>query len=153
MKARGLLLAVALLGCGAAESGLASSSPLLSTDSDRLWILLQAAKVNPRCRELYAGSTDPRITGLAEKCVAAEQRVLAWLKANGIDGADVENLREAEFWSWYGEKVAAIRRCRAVFKPGSEGYWTDFHRCDPFDRIVRVEKRAVTDAGFREPKD
>ena len=122
-------------------------------DSDRLWVLLQAAKVNPRCRELYAGSKDPRITGLAENCAEAERRVFAWLEANGIGGAELEDLREPQFWQWYGAKVAAIRRCRAVFKPGSEGYWTDFHGCDPFDRIVRVEKRAVADAGFRQPKD
>jgi hypothetical protein len=147
MKARLLLLAIALLGCGE------RSSPLLAMDSDRLWVLLQAAKVNPRCRELYAGSKDPRITGLAGNCAEAERRVLAWLEANGIDDADVEDLRAPQFWQWYREKLEAIGRCQEAFNPGSADYWTDFLGCDPFDRIVRVEKRTVADAGYREPKD
>jgi hypothetical protein len=151
MKARGLLLAIALLGCG--EPAPARGLSLLAMDSDRLWILLQAAKVNPRCRELYAGSTDPRISGLAEKCAEAERRVIAWLEANGVEDAEVEDLREPEFWHWYRGKVEAIQRCQSVFEPGSKGYWTDFHGCDPFDRIVRVEKKTVADAGYREPKD
>ena len=147
MKARSLLLTIALLGCGE------PSSPLLAMDSDRLWVLLQAAKVNPRCRELYAGSTDPRITGLAEKCAAAERRVVAWFLANGVDKPQAEELRTVNFWKWYSAKVAAIRQCRSGFNPGSDSYWNDFHGCDPYDRIIRVEKKTVADAGYREPKE
>jgi hypothetical protein len=157
MKARGLLLATALLGCGAPESATPSSSPLLSMDSDRLWILLQAAKVNPRCRELYAGSTDPRITGLAEKCAATERRVLAWLQANGAGEVEAEHLREAAFWSWYLNRVAQIQKCRsearAMPSVATSARMTAEASCDPYERLIGVEKRGLADVGIVEPRD
>jgi hypothetical protein len=153
MKARGLLLVVTLLGCGAPESGIPSSSPLLAMDSDRLWVLLQAAKVNPRCRELYAGSKDPRITGLAEKCAQAELRSLAWLSSNGVADVRAEHLREPEFWQWYMLQAERIQSCQQIAKPGTATFWSEVHSCDPYERITRVDNESLADAGYREPKD
>lgn len=154
MRSPGLLLAVALLGCGAAESEVSvRSSPLLAVDSDRLWILLQAARINPRCREYYAEPSDPRLAGLAEKCTESERRAVAWLHANRVDDPREEDLREPAFWQWYASKLESIRQCRREFAPGSKGYWAGFYGCDPFDRIVRVDGKTMADAGYREPRD
>jgi hypothetical protein len=151
MRPLGLLLALAVVACGRAEQA-PRSSPLLGMDSDRLWVLLQAAKVNPRCRELYAGSTDPRITGLAEKCGEVERRVVAWLAANDVEEPQLEELRDPTFWDWYHQKVEAIEACRAALVPGSSGYWTKYNGCDPFQRIVMVDGKSPADAGFRVPQ-
>jgi hypothetical protein len=156
MRVRGFLLAMALVGCG--DVGAVHPSPLLAMDADRLWILLQAAKVNPRCREFYAGSTDPRITGLAEKCAEAERRVIAWLEANGVEDAEVEDMREPAFWQWYLERTEEIANCRRQelakrHVPGSGSVFNGQDACDPYLKIVRVEKRSLSDAGFRSPGD
>jgi hypothetical protein len=148
-----LVLALGLLACGSSEPVAERSSPLLAMDSDRLWVLLQAAKINPRCRELYEGSTDPRVTGLAEKCGESELRVVAWLHANEMVDARIEDLREPAFWQWYSGKLKTLDACRAPLDPDSRSYWKEFNACDPYERIMRVEKKSLADAGYRAPGD
>jgi hypothetical protein len=151
VRLAGLILALALLACGSSEPAAARPSPLLAMDADRLWVLLQAAKINPRCRELYAGSTDPRVTGLAEKCAEAERSAVAWLHANDVAHARVEDLREPTFWQRYMEHAARIQACQHNAEPGTSMFWSEFHACDPYDRITRVEKKSLADAGYQVP--
>src|SRR5262245_37713 len=99
---------LAACGEGAAPQAAAGPSPLLAMEPDRLWILLQAAQVNPRCRQYYAEPTDPRVVGLAVNCAMFERNALDWLHANGVTDALAEHLRDAAFWRWYVARADAI---------------------------------------------
>jgi len=93
--------ALALLACGGAEQGsssrTATENPVLAVESDRLWILMQAARINPRCGAYYANASDARLSGLASSCAASERSAVAWLKANGVGDATTEHIREPSF--------------------------------------------------------
>lgn len=153
--------ALGLLAFGVAcndGGGLVSSdvSPLTAVDDDRLWILLQAARVNPRCGLFYAPSQDPRITGLAVSCAAFEQRAIAWFEANGVAIAS-KDIRDPELWHRFSRIVAEIGQCVAESRDlpvAAEASLSERSlRCDPYDRIIRVDKKTLQQSGFRAPPE
>ena len=154
------LLAGLLLACGDGPGGDAAGvgpSPLLAMDGDRLWVLLQAARVNPRCRGYYADPADSRVAGLGPSCAASEESALAWLHANGVPTAQAGHLREAAIWEWYVGKAQEIAACRKAAREVETGTtlarMTAEASCDPYERITSVEKRTLEESGFARPAE
>jgi hypothetical protein len=160
---KGLLASVCFAACGSGESvpELAPAEPqrVLAMDPDRLWIILQASRMREFCGEFYANpSTAPHH---AVDCAAWETQTTAWLNANGAPYAEPQDLRSADFWQWYRQKLASIMKCiREVRPPGrfyanlSESAEADrkARSCDPYDQLTVVERRSVKDYGLVAPQ-
>jgi hypothetical protein len=154
------LLAFGLLACQE-QSGLSGGadgvSSLAAVEDDRLWILLQAARLNPRCGSYYASAQDDPMADLAAKCASFERRALQWLHVNGVVDVTADDLRNPELWTWYRATVKEIGSCRErarslpVAKDAS--ILDESLACDPYQRIVRVQKKTLEEAGYHRPSE
>jgi hypothetical protein len=152
-----LLVALGLLACHE-QSGftqLAGGSPLADMEDDRLWILLQAARVNSRCGAYYATPEDPFVAGLAAKCEAFEARAVRWFSANDVP-INVEDFRDSSLWNRYAKMVDDIGLCRQRVRREASGPMSqqiiDSAACDPYKRIIDVERKTLADVGLSEPR-
>jgi hypothetical protein len=154
-----LLLALGLLGCQ--ERGRVTEqahvSPLAEMDDERLWILMQAARVNPRCGSYYASSHDDPTSSIAAKCESFERRALPWFHANGAVDAEVEDVRDPRLWDRYKMIVEEIGRCRTRARnlpiARDASVLDGILACDPYEQLVRVERKTLEQAGYRRPAE
>jgi hypothetical protein len=151
------LLLAALAGCGQAsapaDNGPPSSSLEAKVGGDRLWTLVRAARINPRCGAFYANSaSEPE--SLAGACGAFTDRALRWLQANGVD-AQREDIERLEFWEWYETQAESILACKRAARAAPDGSLLDHQRaaarCDPYERATRVDSQSLEAAGFVRP--
>ena len=146
------------------ESGneASSPSPLLTADSDHLWILARASRVGDgrKCKDLYLNSDDPRYQGLEEQCDFWSRHYADYLRINGFPTIEQQHLKEPVYWQWYLNKRRTQLDCvnalgiPAVTVRGAE---REAHRrrkneCDPYDDAVNNQKQSpVYDLGIRYP--
>jgi hypothetical protein len=151
---------VALLaGCEASETpgaGQPATSALAEqVDGDRLWVLLQAARIDPRCGDHYTGASGVEGDALAGSCDAFEDRALRWLQINGVN-AQQEDIRDPSLWAWYTSKVRDILTCKRNARATTAGSVLQMRMaeatCDPYERITRVDASSLEIVGIRRPE-
>ena len=120
-----------------------SPSPLLTADSDRLWILLRASRVGDGrvCKELYLQADDPRYQGRIQQCDFWTRDYADYLRINGFPTIEHQHLKEPAYWKWYLDKRGAISDCKTAIgnvclratSAESAEHTRRRRACDPYD--------------------
>lgn len=139
-----------------------SPSPLLTADSDRLWILARASRVGDgrQCKDLYLNSGDTRYRGLEQQCDFWSRDYADYLRINGFPTIDHQHLTDPSYWQWYIDKRSHVQTCRnslgvlPVQSPIAERgeHYRQRNKCDPYDDAVINQKQSLADdLGIRYP--
>ena len=136
-------------------------SPLLSGDTDRLWILARASRVGDgrECKELYLTPDDPRYQGLMQKCDSWTRNYADYLRINGYPTVEHPHLQETPYWSWYKEKRSSISDCWQQVGnlkiPSTSAERAEHSRnrnaCDPYDDALNNQNLLPNQLGIQYP--
>lgn len=138
-------LLMLMAACSSEPGNEASSpSPLLTADSDRLWILARASRVGDgrQCKDLYLTPDDPRYRGLARQCDFWARDYADYLRINGFSSVAHTHLKDPAYWRWYIDKRGAVSFCKSALGDLPVGLRDQNQRtahqyqknqCDPYD--------------------
>jgi hypothetical protein len=155
----GILLSV-LVGCSnEAPPDATLPSPLLTADSDRLWVLLRASRVGDgrECPEHYLRPDDARYQGLAQKCGFWTRNFTDYLRINDYPTIEYQHLQQRVYWQWYIDKRNTIQECRntlgALPIPSPietrEEHYRLRNQCDPYDDARNNLKQTPSELRIR----
>lgn len=155
-----ILLLLVIAACGD-EPPIDAPSPLLTADSDRLWILLRASRVGNgvKCSEFFQHPEDPRYKGLRSSCDVWTRNVADYLRVNGFPTVEYQHLQQRAYWQWFDHTRNTIQDCRnrlGVLPVPSSIEWREEHyrsrnECDPYDHLRNNQHRTPADLGIRYP--
>ncbi len=163
MRLATLTMLIALVAaCGKTPPDEATlPSPLLSGDTDRLWILARASRVGDgrECKELYLTPDDPRYQGLVQKCDSWSRNYADYLRTNGYPTVVHPHLHDPSYWRWFSAKREQILGCKdrhaspPVGTPRAQRNEVRRLRnqCDPYDDALQNQALSPTDLGVRYP--
>lgn len=151
---------VLMTGCADETANEASlPSPLLTADSDRLWILARASRAGDgrKCKDLYLNPDDPRYQGLEQQCDSWTRDYADYLRINGFPTIEYQHLKEAVYWQWYLDKRQQISDCLTSVGnlsltargPERAEHARRRNECDPYDDARNNQELTPADLGIR----